>query len=448
MVMSVPTASSRVDGDHVQRGPSRRVSIDPAAVDRVIASIDTRIAHQLDAIFSHPAFQALERSWRGLAYLVACTTFENVRIDILPCTKEELRASFEEASSVPESALYALVYTPAFVPAAGAPYAAILADFVFEPEESDLALLLSVAMVGALAHAPFVAAASPRFLGAERFPDVPERDDVPLPLGPRAFAALREREEARYLGLVLPRFLLRAPHRVSLGGVAYEESAQDHEARCWGSAVYAFGARLTDSFVRYGWCPNIVGPTGGGLVEGLPEMAPRGEAAASAIPTELPVSARREQDLSEAGFIPLAARPGEAGACFWSASSVLKPKWFGESEEQRAAEMNFRLSTQLPYVFLAARIAHYMKVIYRDNVEAKIDRADVEMGLNVWMDQYSAGREVLTPATRRRQVLRRVRILVSEANQRWYEFNLQMRPIFKHMGAFYTLRVVGKLDKP
>jgi type VI secretion system protein ImpC len=448
MAMTLPAAP--IFGRERETRPlSPGAAIDPAALDRVIAAIDAKIGRQLDAILHHPAFQALERSWRGLSYLVEHTTFENVQIEILPCTKKELRAALG-GESVSESALYAVVYKAGFAREGGAPYAAMLADFVFDPDSTGL--LLRAAMLGEIAHVPFVAGASPRFFGVPSFRHLIPTRDIPLPRCPPPFAGLRMREEARYLGLVLPRFLLRAPHRATVGGVAYEEAADHHEARCWGSAVYAFGTRLADSFVRYGWCPNIVGPEGGGRVEGLPAIPPPGEGEASAISTEVAISEVYEQELSEAGFIPLTARPCEPGACFWSARSVSKPKRsgtsVGESEEERAAELNLRLSTELPYVFVASRIAHYLKVVYRDNVEAKLDRAQVETVLNDWVPlRVLLSREVVPPAVRRRQLLRRVTIMVSEVSAAWYAFDLRVRPAFKHMGAFFTLRVVGRLDK-
>ncbi len=37
-----------------------------------------------------------------------------------------------------------------------------------------------------------------------------------------------------------------------------------------GQHCFAFASKLTDSFAKYRWCANIIGPQGGGAVEDLP----------------------------------------------------------------------------------------------------------------------------------------------------------------------------------
>ncbi len=39
-------------------------------------------------------------------------------------------------------------------------------------------------------------------------------------------------------------------------------------------------------------------------------------------------------------------------ACFFSAASVQRPKTFANTDEGRDAEINYRLGTQLPYMFI------------------------------------------------------------------------------------------------
>ena len=84
------------------------------------------------------------------------------------------------------------------------------------------------------------------------------------------------------------------------------------------------------------------------------------------IPTEIMISERREYELAEQGFIALTYRKDSDNAAFFSANSVQKVKTFGQSAEGKEAELNYRLGTQLPYLFVACRIAHYLKVIQRE----------------------------------------------------------------------------------
>ena len=72
--------------------------VDKSLVDQMIEELDQRLGQQLDAILHNDAFQQLEAAWRGLAFLVNRTDFnENIRVELLNVEKEELLEDFEEA---------------------------------------------------------------------------------------------------------------------------------------------------------------------------------------------------------------------------------------------------------------------------------------------------------------------------------------------------------------
>ena len=73
-------------------------------VDRMIAELDRRLSAQMDEILHHPEFQELESSWRGLRLLIERTNFrENVEVEMLNVTKDELLDDFLDAPEVPQS---------------------------------------------------------------------------------------------------------------------------------------------------------------------------------------------------------------------------------------------------------------------------------------------------------------------------------------------------------
>ncbi|MFO0616352.1 MAG: type VI secretion system contractile sheath large subunit [Polyangiaceae bacterium] len=440
------------------------VDLAATRADAIIDSLDRRIAAQLDAILHHPKFQRLERAWRSLAFLVERTNFrENIEIAFYPCTLDELRVDLVRSGApARESAFFA-------VTARGAtdrPYGAILADFEFDPTPEDITLLERIAEVGTCSLAPFIAAASPGFFGIEDRRAIGTVDLLAhFAAHHRAFAALRDQASASLLGLTVGRFLLRAPFAVAreatetLGGFTYDETARAEDL-AWGLAVVAFATRLTSSFAKYRWCPNIVGRADG-LIEDLPR-APEGAIS----PLDANLGERTEYDLSEEGFIPLSFVDATS-AGFFSARSLMKPKRFGNSEEARAAEFNHRLGTELPYVFISTRIGQYLKVVHRsfqiNDPEALVPGApprrvekpswattavDDERELNDWAGQYVADREVVPPALRGRRPLRKVQVIVRDSTdgEAWRSFDLRLRPHFKHMGAFFTLSLKGTLD--
>ncbi|MDF5828758.1 type VI secretion system contractile sheath large subunit [Pseudomonas aeruginosa] len=107
------------------------------------------------------------------------------------------------------------------------------------------------------------------------------------------------------------------------------------------------------------------------------------------------VSDRREFELAEAGFIPLTMRKDSDNAAFFSANSVQKPKLFPKTEEGQEAQTNYKLGTQLPYMFIINRLAHYLKVLQREQIGSWKERSDVEREQNTWLRQFIADQEEL-----------------------------------------------------
>ncbi|UJJ31323.1 type VI secretion system contractile sheath large subunit [Halopseudomonas maritima] len=429
-----------------------------ALVDRMIAEIDNKLSRQMDSILHHPDFQQLESAWRGLKLLVERTDFrENIRLELINASKQDLLDDFEDSPELVQSGLYKHVYTAEYGQFGGQPVGAIIANYQFGPGTQDIRLLQQVAGVASMSHAPFIAAAGPGFFGLDSYTGLPDLKDLKDHFDGPQFAkwqGFRESEDARYVGLTLPRFLLRTPYDPEDNPVrsfAYRESVSDsHEHYLWGNTAFTFATRLTDSFARYRWCPNIIGPQSGGAVDDLPlhHFASMGEIETK-IPTEVLVSDRREYELADAGFIALTMRKGSDNAAFFSANSTQKARFFGNSEEGKNAELNFRLGTQLPYLFIVNRLAHYLKVLQREQIGAWKERTDLELELNKWIRQYVADQDNPSAEVRGRRPLRAAEVQVQDVAGQpgWYRVSLSVRPHFKYMGADFTLSLVGKLDR-
>lgn len=433
-------------------------SVKKAMVDRMIAEIDAKISRQMDEILHHPQFQALESSWRGLKLLVDRTNFrENIKLEVLNVSKQDLLDDFEDSPEIVQSGLYKHIYTAEYGQFGGQPVAALIANYFFDPSAPDVKTLQYVASVACMSHAPFIASAGPKFFGLESFTGLPDMKDLKDHFEGPQFAkwqSFREQEDSRYVGLTVPRFLLRNPYDPEDNPVktfVYRENvANSHEHYLWGNTAYTFASRLTDSFAKFRWCPNIIGPQSGGAVEDLPlhHFESMGEIETK-IPTEVLVSDRREYELAEEGFIALTMRKGSDNAAFFSANSAQKPKFFGISEEGKNAELNYKLGTQLPYLFIVNRLAHYLKVLQREQIGAWKERTDLELELNKWIRQFVADQENPSSEVRSRRPLRAAQVIVSdvEGEPGWYRVSLNVRPHFKYMGADFTLSLVGKLDK-
>ena len=296
----------------------------------------------------------------------------------------------------------------------------------------------------------------PEFFGETSHLGLPRlRDLQSLFEGPQyaRWHAFRESEDARYVGLTLPRVLMRLPYGGADAPVKrfhFEERCEgDHAAYLWGPASTAFAVCVARSFARYRWCPNIIGPRAGGSVHDLPLHHYEALGAMETkIPTEIQLTERREYELSEQGFIGLTFRKDSNNAAFFSANSAQKPKQFGNSAEGKVAETNYRLGTQLPYIMVITRLSHYLKVLQREQIGTWKERGHLEKELNQWISQYVADMENPAPEVRSRRPLREARVSVAdvEGQPGWYKVELKVRPHFKYMGATFELSLVGRME--
>ena len=444
--------------DELLKPEREGIKVSQALVDEMVANLDQKLSSQVNVVLHNKDFQKLESAWRSLKFLVDRTDFrENIKVEILNVKKEDLLDDFEDAPEITKSGLYRTFYTQEYGQFGGKPYGLIVGNYEFSPGPQDIKLLQNVASVATMAHAPFVAAASSNFFGLDDFSGLPNLKDLKAIFeGPQyiKWQSFRESEDSRNVSLTLPHFLLRLPYGQDTQPIKsfnYNEDVSDgNDSFLWGNAAFAFASRVTDSFAKYRWCANIIGPQGGGAVEDLPmyQYEAMGELQTK-IPTEILVSERREFELAEEGFIALTMRKGSDNAAFFSANSVQKPKVFPNTKEGKQAELNYKLGTQLPYTFVIDRLAHYIKVIQRENIGTWKERGDLEKELNNWIRQYVADQDNPSPGVRSRRPLRQAEIAVSdvEGDPGWYRVSLKVRPHFKYMGASFTLSLVGKLDK-
>ncbi|WP_462189671.1 type VI secretion system contractile sheath large subunit [Campylobacter concisus] len=431
--------------------------INKLALDEMIAHIDTLLSAQMDEILHNKSFQELESTWRGIRFLVERTNFnENVKIDLLDATKEEILDDFENNLDITQSTLYKQIYSAEYGQFGGEPVGAIVADYELDKSNQDMTFLNKMSSIAAMSHSPLLTSLSAKFFGLDNFGELENIKDLKSMLeGPQytRWRTFRENEDAKYTGCMVNRFLTRSPYVPEdnpIKSFNYRETVNNHDDMLWGNGAYAFATRLTDSFADYRWCGNIIGPKGGGAVKDLPTYTYENYGSVQTkIPTEVLITDRREFELSENGFIALTLRRDSNNAAFFSANSALKPKIFQNTPEGKAAETNFRLGTQLPYVFLISRLAHYLKVLQREEIGTWKERSDVERGLNEWLRQYISDQENPPADVRSRRPFRSAKVIVSDiaGEPGWYKIELLARPHFKFMGANFELSLVGKLDK-
>lgn len=430
--------------------------LQPAAIEDEVARIHQRLARQTDAILHEKTFQELEATWRGLFYLVENTDFtKGNKIAILDATKDDLVDDFENNPDLTKTAYYQRVYSDGLGSFRGTPIGAVVAAYDFGPGQRDMTLLKKCAEVASMAHAPFISAASPSMFNRKSFAEITSIPDINTVIDEgKRFATWRgfrdDDPNARYVGLTLPRYIARPVwKRDSVKKFVYEEDvSKSHEHYLWGNTAFTFAARLTDAYAEFGWCGNIIGPEGGGAVKGFPveTMVVDGTEKIK-VPTEVKLTLKREYDLAEAGFIPLIWAENSDMAVFFAAASVKRAGKFRATPKGEAAAVNDFLGTQLPYMFIISRIAHYIKRLQVERIGSSISREMLENDLRDWIGPYKndiaeSKREMAEKPLRDAKIT--VKDLAGKAG--WYEVDIQVVPHFKYLGAHFTLSLVGKMD--
>ncbi|HEX8539419.1 MAG TPA: type VI secretion system contractile sheath large subunit, partial [Cystobacter sp.] len=344
-----------------------QVRFDKGEVMKAIARIDGLIEEQINEVLHHEKFQKMESAWRGLDDLINNTNFQaDITIDLLDVDKEELAEDFEKnSSSIFSSALFDKIYIKEYDQFGGKPYGVMLGLYDFSATRGDITWLERMAKVANAAHCPFIASASYKFFDCDSVEQLESLKNLDGVLNhPRygRWNQLRDKEEAAYIGLTLPRYVVRQPWDPDTNPCSvlnFKEDAQgDSKKYLWGSAAYLMARNLVKAFEQSGWCQSIRGPKGGGRVQGLPvdTFTLRGQKMIQA-PVEIAIPDYREYEFARNGFIPLVYRKGSSEATFFSTQSIKRAQKFKDAKDSE----NSQMVTNLAYTFSITRLAHYVK---------------------------------------------------------------------------------------
>jgi type VI secretion system protein ImpC len=347
-----PTTSEELD-DFVRRivGPHLVPEPDPerrAALDR----LDRTIAETMRAVLHDPGFQALEASWRGAEFMARrIETGRRLKLALLDVSGEELRRDLDAEQAPGDSELHRVLVREAGGRDGDAPWSLVVGLHAFGP--SDPEVLGRLATLARAAGAPFVGRATLELAGLDVDGEtlVPrsggasgngEAIDGGREGGSEAWRRLRERPEARWLGLALPRLLLRPPYGESTRpceafpfeeaepyrseSASGEEAAAGplpHERYLWGEPACACAVLLARSFAASGW--NLR-PGAHRDLDRLPLHTYTEDDEVRAKPSaEFAMTERVATGLLERGFMPLAWMKGRPSARLLRFQSISRP---------------------------------------------------------------------------------------------------------------------------
>lgn len=401
------------------------------AINRAIANIDDLVNQQLNDIIHHEKFQKLEASWRGLWYLaVQAEGTQNIKIKLLDASWDDVVKDIARALEFDQSQLFQKIYSEEYGTPGGEPYGVLIGDYEISHRISkkhprdDIATLEGLAQIAAAAFAPFIASASYELFGLDNF------SALSTPLNLRSvfkqkeyvkWNALREKTDSRFVGLTLPRILMRLPYRTKPGsykGIFFYEksSTSGHENYLWGNACYGFAGILIREYANVGWFGHIRGvprdQMAGGLLTNLPVDCFETDADDIAFKpvTDVLITDIKEREISDLGLIPLCQCYDMPYAAFYNNQSVQAPKQY----DSKTVNVNAKLSAMLQHVLCGSRIAHYIKVMIRDKIGSFVTANDCENYLSEWLFKYTTGRDDLEWEEQARYPLKEAAVKVKE----------------------------------
>lgn len=429
------------------------------SIHKAIDSLDQQISRQLSEVMHNEELQKLEGSWRGIDYLYKNSTCnETLKIRVFQANKEELTEEFQSISSDDDSTLFKRIYEDEFGSPGGTPYGALIGDYQISNSPDDMDFINKMAGISAAAFCPFLTAPAPQLFGMDGWGDLVKPRNLATIFETPEFAtfrSFREKEDSRYVSMVMPRVLSRLPYGEKTKPTKdfnYEElieypdgSVIPHEKYCWMNPAYVMGTKITNAFTNFGWCTAIRGLQGGGKVEDLPThvfMSDRGELELKC-PTEIGITDRREKELSDLGFMPLSHYKDENYAVFFGGQTCQKPKKY----DQMDAQANAEISARLPYILAVSRIAHYLKVMARDKIGSFMEVEDMETDLNRWIQQYVNSNEKGSQAMKAKFPLREAQVQVAEIPGKpgFYHAVAHLRPWLQFEQLTASLRLVAQL---
>jgi len=147
---------------------------------------DAALGERMRGLLHHPRFQAVEAAWRGLDFVIRSDSGDDtgVRLRMAHFPQAEAARDLLDARSLGDTRMHALL--------AARRWRAVIGLYSFGSEAADIEFLGRMALLAAHIGAPFIAEGS-------------------VEMGDH-WEELRAIPEASYLGLALPRFLLRLPY--------------------------------------------------------------------------------------------------------------------------------------------------------------------------------------------------------------------------------------------
>lgn len=415
----------------------------------MVLKIDKKINNLVNAIIHHPRFQELEANWRGLYFLCCEHSLERsartTKIKVLDLSLAQLGKDLSRAIDFDQSEIFKKVYADEYDNPGGEPYSILLGCYRMrlkpraEVAISDVEVMQLMSAVAAAAFAPFFTSLEPSFFGVNQFQELSPLMNVSDMMRQSEYTAwnsLRNSDDARFLGVVLPDILMRKQYQADgtrRDGFGFKEIIKSHRDRLWGNAIFAFSTTVMRAFSEYGWFASIRGVSrgqiSGGVVTDLPVETSKVDGLSPIAPLAVSITDSLEQQLHGHGLIPAMALARTPYIAFYSNNSLQKPPVYKES----VATTNAAMSSMMQYTLCVARFAHYIKVICREKIGTFANETECEQFLQQWLLKYTTANDDASVELKAKYPLREAKVSVAERPDKpgYMLCDMHIRPHFQ-----------------
>lgn len=250
-------------------------------------------------LLHHPRMQAIEAAWRAALFLVrALDTDGELKVYLLDATLPELIAHIDEAGKKL---------------ARVGRWGLIAGNYTFGQSETEVRALGALAGMARSLGGPFLAEG--------RLPESENAEEK------KPWEQLRRSDRASWLGLAMPRFLLRLPYGKETSPIEsfpFEEmNGSEHRRYLWGNPAFFCACLIGESFLAHGWelARRLVR-----RIDGLPQHIYREDGEPAAKPcAEILMTERAAESLLDLGYMPLASLKNEPAALIVRFQSIAAP---------------------------------------------------------------------------------------------------------------------------
>ena len=300
--------------------------------DDYVSIVDRALSDRLSDVLRHPSFQRLEATWRSLRGLISSLDNDReIKIELLDVSRDELLSDVPvDDGQLQQWSLYRRLTSDSGQASVNSPWSLIAADLSITACRNDIELLGALAATSATIQTPLIAAAHSSLLGIASLVESPDPSEwPPLDSGIEEYwQSLRCSPAAMWIGLSLPRVLLRLPYGKETDEVEtfpFEEFSQtwQHEDYLWGNAAWLLAGLVAKAFAEEGASMQL----GSQLdIEELPAHTFHAEGEDRLQPcAEVAFGGRTAEAILERGLMPLISWKDRNAIRFVRFQSIAEP---------------------------------------------------------------------------------------------------------------------------